>query len=147
MGKGTVSRARHMAGMFSAIRVLTPPQKTENLGIVAGRELPGRGRCSHYKKSYRWFRFSCCNKVFPCDRCHGESEDHAIEMANRMIWYVLLPFSAPFLQPWGKRKSDHSRTSQLSHGSRTIVVNMRFTPHPLIGRPSDISPAVDPPCP
>lgn len=60
-------------------------KKTENLGIVAGRELPGRGRCSHYKKSYRWFRFSCCNKVFPCDRCHGESEDHAIEMANRMI--------------------------------------------------------------
>ncbi|KAL9024610.1 MAG: hypothetical protein Q9196_006392, partial [Gyalolechia fulgens] len=30
----------------------------ENLGIVAGQELPRRGRCRHYTKSYRWFRFS-----------------------------------------------------------------------------------------
>ncbi|KAL8698529.1 MAG: hypothetical protein Q9224_001810, partial [Gallowayella concinna] len=35
----------------------------ENLGIVAGQELPRKGRCRHYTKSYRWFRFSCCNKV------------------------------------------------------------------------------------
>ncbi|KAL9598497.1 MAG: hypothetical protein Q9219_004470 [cf. Caloplaca sp. 3 TL-2023] len=33
----------------------------ENLGIVAGEELPRRGRCRHYTKSYRWFRFSCCD--------------------------------------------------------------------------------------
>lgn len=98
--------------------------KKENLGISAGQELPNRGRCPHYSKSYRWFRwviirfcfnsnfaplwffansppwfstpfrykspkcptnllyhhkssadkfspsnrFSCCNKLFPCDR-------------------------------------------------------------------------------
>ncbi|KAL8949041.1 MAG: hypothetical protein Q9222_004825, partial [Ikaeria aurantiellina] len=35
-------------------------QPKENLGIVAGQELPRRGRCTHYAKSYRWFRFSCC---------------------------------------------------------------------------------------
>ncbi|KAL8693059.1 MAG: hypothetical protein Q9218_002023, partial [Villophora microphyllina] len=47
-------------------------QPKENLGIVAGQELPRRGRCRHYGKSYRWFRFSCCAKVYACDRCHDE---------------------------------------------------------------------------
>ncbi|KAJ5105662.1 hypothetical protein NUU61_003009, partial [Penicillium alfredii] len=57
----------------------------EVLGIVAGQELPRRGRCSHYGKSYRWFRFSCCAKVFPCDKCHDAETDHPNEHANRMI--------------------------------------------------------------
>ena len=57
----------------------------EALGIVAGQGLPRRGCCSHYAKSYRWFRFSCCSKVFPCDRCHDEASDHPNEHANRMI--------------------------------------------------------------
>lgn len=60
-------------------------KKTEKLGIVAGQELPRRGRCSHYSKSHRWFRFSCCSKVFACDRCHDEVSDHPNEHANRMI--------------------------------------------------------------
>ncbi|KAF2452800.1 hypothetical protein BDY21DRAFT_358009 [Lineolata rhizophorae] len=45
----------------------------EKLGIVAGHELPKRGRCAHYSKSYRWFR------------CHDETESHPNEHANRMI--------------------------------------------------------------
>lgn len=57
----------------------------EQLGIVAGTELPHRGRCRHYSKSYRWFRFSCCSKVYPCDRCHDAGESHPNEHANRMI--------------------------------------------------------------
>ncbi|KAF2223823.1 hypothetical protein BDZ85DRAFT_262229 [Elsinoe ampelina] len=58
----------------------------ENLGIVAGQELPRRGKCQHYSKSYRWFRFSCCSKVYPCDRCHdNENPNHTHEFANRMI--------------------------------------------------------------
>ena len=60
----------------------------EHLGIVVGTTLPQKGRCKHYAKSYRWFRFSCCNKVYPCDRCHDESDtsgDHPNEHANRMI--------------------------------------------------------------
>ncbi|KAI9367759.1 hypothetical protein BJX61DRAFT_551090 [Aspergillus egyptiacus] len=57
----------------------------ETLGIVAGQELPRRGRCIHYGKSYRWFRFSCCSKVFPCDKCHDAATDHPNEHANRMI--------------------------------------------------------------
>lgn len=57
----------------------------ESLGIVAGQPLPRNGRCSHYGKSYRWFRFSCCSKVFPCDKCHDAESDHPNEHANRMI--------------------------------------------------------------
>ncbi|KAJ5759308.1 hypothetical protein N7520_006464 [Penicillium odoratum] len=57
----------------------------EVLGIVAGQELPRRGRCQHYAKSFRWFRFSCCAKVFPCDKCHDAEMDHPNEHANRMI--------------------------------------------------------------
>lgn len=57
----------------------------ESLGIVAGQPLPRNGRCTHYGKSYRWFRFSCCSKVFPCDKCHDAESDHPNEHANRMI--------------------------------------------------------------
>ncbi|PYH98809.1 CHY zinc finger domain protein [Aspergillus ellipticus CBS 707.79] len=68
-------------------RFRAPPRKKpkELLGIVAGQELPRRGRCSHYAKSHRWFRFSCCAKVYPCDKCHDAAEDHPNEHANRMI--------------------------------------------------------------
>ncbi|KAF2719245.1 hypothetical protein K431DRAFT_120324 [Polychaeton citri CBS 116435] len=72
----------------AAIRATNAPQRKkvkENLGISAGSNLPRRGRCQHYAKSYRWFRFSCCSKVFPCDRCHDEKTDHPNEHANRML--------------------------------------------------------------
>ncbi|KYK55015.1 CHY zinc finger domain protein [Drechmeria coniospora] len=62
-----------------------PRRKMEKLGLQAGEPLPGRGTCEHYRKSYRWFRFSCCSKVHACDRCHDEAEDHVNEWANRMI--------------------------------------------------------------
>ncbi|KAI1814888.1 hypothetical protein GGS20DRAFT_377067 [Poronia punctata] len=62
-----------------------PRRKQEKLGLHAGEPLPNRGTCPHYKRSYRWFRFSCCNKVYPCDQCHDANEDHPEEWANRMI--------------------------------------------------------------
>ncbi|KAI8849507.1 hypothetical protein BC829DRAFT_182884 [Chytridium lagenaria] len=58
--------------------------KNEDAGIVLGQPLPKNGICSHYRKSYRWFRFPCCGKVYPCDLCHGSS-DHEMVWANRMI--------------------------------------------------------------
>lgn len=73
------ARLRHGATL------LPRPRRKEVLGITAGTELPDRGRCKHYSKSYRWFRFSCCNRVFACDKCHDESEAHPNEHANRMI--------------------------------------------------------------
>lgn len=65
----------------------------ERLGTVAGTPLPDNGRCQHYSKSYRWFRFSCCNRVFPCDKCHElpainpaqKDNPHPNEHADRMI--------------------------------------------------------------
>ncbi|KAI1880634.1 hypothetical protein JX265_000874 [Neoarthrinium moseri] len=62
-----------------------PRRRQEKLGLHAGDPLPDRGACSHYKRSYRWFRFSCCSKVHPCDKCHDQAEDHINEWANRMI--------------------------------------------------------------
>ncbi len=62
-----------------------PRRKKETLGLTPGTELPKRGRCRHYAKSYRWFRFSCCQKVYACDKCHDEAEEHPNEWANRMF--------------------------------------------------------------
>lgn len=59
--------------------------KKETLGISAGTPLPNNGICSHYRHSYRWFRFSCCNRVHPCDRCHDAAEEHVNERAERMV--------------------------------------------------------------
>ncbi|KAF7719657.1 Uncharacterized protein PECH_004155 [Penicillium ucsense] len=73
------------AAMSSRAALPLKKRPKEVLGIVAGQELPRRGRCQHYGKSYRWFRFSCCAKVFPCDKCHDQQTDHPNEHANRMI--------------------------------------------------------------
>ncbi|KAJ4420644.1 hypothetical protein N0V82_004209 [Gnomoniopsis sp. IMI 355080] len=62
-----------------------PRRRQEKLGLHAGEALPDRGACKHYRKSYRWFRFSCCSKVHACDKCHDEAENHLNEWANRMI--------------------------------------------------------------
>lgn len=62
-----------------------PKRRQEKLGLHAGEPLPERGSCAHYKRSYRWFRFSCCSKVHACDKCHDNAEDHLNEWANRMI--------------------------------------------------------------
>ncbi|KAJ8102627.1 hypothetical protein POJ06DRAFT_52658 [Lipomyces tetrasporus] len=67
------------------VAVATKKRVGARLGIVAGTPLPLNGTCKHYKRSTRWFRFSCCNRVFPCDKCHNEQSDHAEEHASRMI--------------------------------------------------------------
>lgn len=53
--------------------------------IQEGKPLPNNGACKHYKKSYRWLRFPCCGKTYPCDICHDDNEDHEMKYANRMI--------------------------------------------------------------
>jgi len=54
-------------------------------GIEPGKPLPENGTCKHYKHSYRWLRFPCCGRAFPCDRCHDEQSDHPCVFANRQI--------------------------------------------------------------
>lgn len=58
----------------------------KSIEIVEGKPLPDCGTCRHYKKSFRWFRFPCCGKVYPCDLCHSEIEtEHEMKLANRMV--------------------------------------------------------------
>jgi hypothetical protein len=84
--------------IFQAFRILevgarsTPTASVKknklvaHAGIKQGTPLPNFGSCSHYKKSFRWFRFPCCGKLYPCDVCHMEKDDsHEIEWANKMV--------------------------------------------------------------
>ncbi|XP_026191969.1 uncharacterized protein LOC34623098 [Cyclospora cayetanensis] len=59
--------------------------RKQDLRIVVGSPLADFGTCRHYKKSYRWLRFPCCGKAYPCDICHDSREDHEHEWATRMI--------------------------------------------------------------
>ena len=60
--------------------------KKYDLKIKEGSPLPALGTCKHYKHSYRWFRFSCCNKLFPCDECHDEAiAGHKSEIAKTVL--------------------------------------------------------------
>ena len=58
----------------------------QKLLLKPGEPLPKNGSCVHYKKSFRWLRFPCCGKAYPCDECHNlENPNHKAEWANRMI--------------------------------------------------------------
>ncbi|OJD36728.1 chy zinc finger domain protein, partial [Diplodia corticola] len=61
------------ASSAQGTRALPRKKAKENLGIVAGQELPKQGRCKHYSKSNRWFR------------CHDADVEHTNSHANRMI--------------------------------------------------------------
>ncbi|EZG72950.1 zinc finger protein [Gregarina niphandrodes] len=63
-----------------------PRRAVDAYRFVVGQPLPREGACSHYKKSHRWFRFPCCMKAFPCDKCHDADSDHVSDgMATRII--------------------------------------------------------------
>jgi uncharacterized CHY-type Zn-finger protein len=65
---------------------LIVPRREEKMTFTPGQPLPDRGTCEHYRRSYRWLRFPCCEgKAFPCDTCHDEASDHPHEWAKRMI--------------------------------------------------------------
>lgn len=53
--------------------------------VQEGKPLPLFGTCVHYKKSLRWFRFSCCHKLYPCDDCHNENSEHQLEIAKTIL--------------------------------------------------------------
>lgn len=50
------------------------------VGIKIGFPLPDNGACKHYKRSYRWMRFPCCGRVYPCDKCHDENSPDKHEL-------------------------------------------------------------------
>ncbi|XP_076444010.1 uncharacterized protein LOC143282295 [Babylonia areolata] len=69
------------------VKVVVPTRKRvpKDPAIQEGKPLPNFGTCRHYKKSYRWLRFPCCGKCYPCDVCHDSKEDHEMVFANRMV--------------------------------------------------------------
>lgn len=62
-----------------------PRKSFRDPAIQAGKPLPERGTCQHFRKSCRWLRFPCCGKTYPCDICHNEAQNHEMELATRMI--------------------------------------------------------------
>eukprot|EP01053_Blabericola_migrator_P007515 Blabericola_migrator_1__7514@NODE_383_length_9140_cov_403_746611_g306_i0_p3_GENE_NODE_383_length_9140_cov_403_746611_g306_i0NODE_383_length_9140_cov_403_746611_g306_i0_p3_ORF_typecomplete_len524_score118_21zfCHY/PF05495_12/2_1e03zfCHY/PF05495_12/1e03zfCHY/PF05495_12/1e02zfCHY/PF05495_12/7_9e15Myb_DNAbinding/PF00249_31/6_7e08Myb_DNAbinding/PF00249_31/4_5e03Myb_DNAbind_6/PF13921_6/6_7e06Astro_capsid_p/PF12226_8/0_023_NODE_383_length_9140_cov_403_746611_g306_i012032774 len=81
-----------IAGTQEAVTGLplpAPPKKKKEKDpfvLTVGQPLPKNGACTHYKKSFRWFRFPCCGMAYPCDKCHDAVSTHkAAEMATRII--------------------------------------------------------------
>lgn len=65
--------------------VSTGKESTTVSQIVKNKPLPNNGTCSHYKRSFRWFLFPCCNKLYPCDICHDQNEQHNYEFAKKIL--------------------------------------------------------------
>ncbi|KAJ3009341.1 hypothetical protein HKX48_008026 [Thoreauomyces humboldtii] len=59
----------------------------DDFTLVVGTPLPKNGICRHYKHSYRYFRFPCCGKLYPCDVCHQDevAGGHEMTWANRVV--------------------------------------------------------------
>mmetsp|Transcript_60664 Transcript_60664/g.190683 ORF Transcript_60664/g.190683 Transcript_60664/m.190683 type:complete len:335 (-) Transcript_60664:130-1134(-) len=93
---------------LNARRQLQDARRHEReLGIKVGQPLPDNGTCKHYQKSYRWLRFPCCGRAFPCDVCHDEQMDHNYEWANRMLCG-----RCSHEQPFSKDKCAHCGAAQ-----------------------------------
>ncbi|XP_062246222.1 uncharacterized protein si:dkey-24l11.2 [Platichthys flesus] len=82
--------------------------------VQKGKPLPDKGACKHYKQSHRWLRFPCCGRAYACDVCHGEDQDHPMELATRMICGYCAKE-----QPYGNGKPCISCGSMMTRGTRT----------------------------
>ncbi|KAL1835472.1 hypothetical protein VTJ49DRAFT_6668 [Mycothermus thermophilus] len=58
-------------------------RQDEKLGLRAGEPLPSRGTCVHYRKSYRWFRFSCCAKCLLREKRYWEARQGVLGRRER----------------------------------------------------------------
>lgn len=63
----------------------------ERIASFGGR-FPGKDEafeCSHYKRKC-WLKADCCNKYYPCRRCHDALEDHNIDRhATKLVGCTL----------------------------------------------------------
>lgn len=67
------------------VRVRKSDSNKQRLGLVAGQPLPDDGKCTHFRKSTRWFRFACCGKVYACEKCHDFESNHPYEYGTQII--------------------------------------------------------------
>lgn len=74
-------------GPLHTVKVKGPKKQQKDPAIVDMLPLPENGSCKHYKKSFRWLRFPCCGKFYPCDECHDldNDDDHEMKFATRML--------------------------------------------------------------
>uniref|UniRef100_A0A3Q3WJ93 CHY-type domain-containing protein n=1 Tax=Mola mola TaxID=94237 RepID=A0A3Q3WJ93_MOLML len=82
--------------------------------VQKGKPLPEKGACKHYKHSHRWLRFPCCGRMYPCDVCHDEDQDHPMELATRMICGYCAKE-----QPYANGKPCISCGNMMTRGTRT----------------------------
>uniref|UniRef100_UPI00358ED4DD uncharacterized protein n=1 Tax=Myxine glutinosa TaxID=7769 RepID=UPI00358ED4DD len=96
--------------------ILKPKNYIKGTAFQPGKPLPENGTCKHYKKSFRWLRFPCCGRAYPCDICHNEDQSHEMEQATRMI----CGFCARE-QPYSNGKA--------CLGCGSFMTSCNFTPH------------------
>lgn len=48
--------------------------------MIHGKTVDDETRCTHYQteKDIIAIKFKCCNRYYPCYKCHEECEDHAV---------------------------------------------------------------------
>lgn len=48
--------------------------------MIYGRTVDWESRCIHYhtKEDIIAIKFACCNRYYPCYKCHAECEDHPV---------------------------------------------------------------------
>jgi uncharacterized CHY-type Zn-finger protein len=81
----TISDDKLSAERINGVRIHKHDTAKQKLGLTSGQPLPDDGKCTHFRKSTRWFRFSCCGKVYPCEKCHDLESNHPYEYGTRVI--------------------------------------------------------------
>merc|ERR1740130_1057915 len=100
--------AEEQGDKMNARKQLQEARRMEKgLGIKVGQPLPEKGACKHYRQAFRWLRFPCCGRAFPCDTCHDEQTDHSSEWASRMLCGL-----CSHEQPFSKDQCTHCGASQ-----------------------------------
>ena len=56
----------HRPRQSPKLKIAPSPTRKFKEGVA----LPLNGACKHYKKSFRWMKFNCCDEWYPCKQCH-----------------------------------------------------------------------------
>lgn len=64
-------------------------KKTKNIDII-GLAIDLEGRCKHYheKNDTVSIKFKCCNKFYPCYKCHEENVNHHTQLWGKEEFHV-----------------------------------------------------------
>jgi uncharacterized CHY-type Zn-finger protein len=78
----------HMIRHSPKLKIVSSPARKFKEGVA----LPQNGACKHYKKSFRWMMFNCCDEWYACKQCHdsratchGSGEDKEVQPSSEMM--------------------------------------------------------------